>query len=72
MNYTRENLVVIKNDEDGNVIEVGNDRDGMGCIEVREIDDRGVVVQSTMLPPMLAKIVGEALIEVANKKTDFF
>lgn len=44
--YSLEPRYEIWDDENGDRIEVGNDRDGLDLVEIRAVDEKGKVTQS--------------------------
>lgn len=68
MNITKENCIKLWNDQDGTHIFIGDDSDGLDCLEVRYVDQNGNIYARLTFLPEQAKMVGEALIELAKKK----
>lgn len=47
--------------EDGERFEIGEDADGLGCVEVRYYDENGKVGDRIMFNPQIAALVAEAI-----------
>ncbi len=54
------------NDGDKWHVEVGPDRDGLGCVEIRYRDEQGRIAERMMYSPEISKLLGEAIVRVAN------
>ena len=54
------------NTGDGWHVQVGPDRDGLGCVEIRYRDDANKIVERMSFPPEFALLVGEAMTKSAN------
>ena len=74
MKYLKETSVTIRNDEDDTyikigpeIVKIGDEFDDWGCIQVRFFNAKKELTQSLLLPPDLATVLGEALIEIAKK-----
>lgn len=54
------------NDGDGWHVDVGPDRDGLDCVEIRYRDDANKIIDRMTFSPEFAKLVGEAIVKSAN------
>ncbi len=54
------------NDGDAWHVDIGPDRDGLRCVEIRIRDEAGKITQRMMFTPDFAKLVGEAIVLSAN------
>jgi len=54
-------------DPDFESFEVGPDRDGLGCVEVRMKDRKGAIVDRMLFDPGLARMIAKALQECAGE-----
>jgi hypothetical protein len=54
------------NDGDGWSVEVGPDRDGLGCVEIRFKEDGHKIKERMTFGPEIALLVGEAIVKAAN------
>lgn len=68
MKFSLETMREIWNDEDGSKIEVGPDRDGLECIEIRYRNEKGIIGDRIMFPPGQAKLVAEAILACIKEK----
>lgn len=68
MKYSNEYIIKIHNDEDESVTEIREDTQGLECIELRFVNQYGKCDDKIILPPELAILIGNALIEIGNKK----
>lgn len=68
MTYSNEYIIKIHNDEDESVTEIGDDTQDMGCVELRFVNQYGKCDDKIILSPELAILIGNALIEIGNKK----
>lgn len=66
--YTSEIVRKVYDDQHGNHIYIGPDADGLDLVEVREVDDKNVILGRFVMNPIQAKMVGEALIAASNEK----
>ena len=53
--------------EDGCSVGVGPDRDGLGCVEIHHIDDKGAIMERITFCPEQALLVADAMIKCANE-----
>lgn len=67
MKFTLETLREIHNDEDGSRYEVGPDRDGLDCVELRYRNLEGQFIERMTFPPDLAYLIADALIECGQE-----
>lgn len=68
MNYEMEVVREIwPKDGDGERYEVGPDRDGLKCVEIRWREKDGAISGRMTFPPELAILVGEALMRCAGE-----
>ena len=51
----------IRNDAEKSVCEVGPDRDGFGCVEIRYRDESGKITDRMAFSPAQAVLVGRAI-----------
>ena len=65
MGFTKEKKFEIWDDSSGSRIEVGPDRDSLGLVEIRAIESDGRQHATMVMLPEQAKLVSEALKEVA-------
>lgn len=64
--YTIETVRKVYDDSCGTHIYVGPDADGLGLIELRDVDSKGVVINCIPMPKPLALLVAEAMIAAAK------
>jgi hypothetical protein len=65
--YTLETMYEIWNDRDGSHIEVGPDRDGLDCIEIRTFEkDNEKPIERILLDEEQARLVAAALVKAAD------
>lgn len=62
MKFSLETRREVWNDESGDRIDVGEDRDGLGLVELRSIDKGGRIENSLAMPPDQARLVAEAIL----------
>jgi len=68
MDITKEVVIKVFNDEDGDFYQISPDPDGLDCVEVRYFDETGKPSDSRLtMPPDMALIVAEAIIEMSEK-----
>ena len=68
MKFSTETVIEIWNDDNGEKVTVGPDRDGLGLLEVRSYDSAGVVDGHLTFPLEQAELVGNALVKLAIDK----
>lgn len=68
MKFSSEITIEIWNDESGEKVTVGPDRDGLDLLEIRSYDDKGKIEGRLTFPKEQAELVGEALIKLAKDK----
>ena len=61
MKFEMETLREIWNDMDKSIVEIGPDRDGLGCVEVRYRDEDSKIKERLSFPPDQALMVAAAL-----------
>jgi len=64
--YTVEHHTKIWSNDTGYCVELGPDEEGFECIEIRHKDPNGNITETLMFEPVMAKLVGEALIELTK------
>lgn len=69
-NYTIEHLFEVWNDKRGTHTEIGEDRDGLGLVEIRLCDERDGITNRIVFEPNEAWRVGDALKLVAYELLD--
>ena len=69
--YTLERVIKVYDDSTGGHFYVGPDADGLDCVEVRSVDERGKIETRIFLgPPALALLIAQAILELyAPKET---
>ena len=68
MNFTLQTVREIWGDETIETgWEVGPDRDGLGCVEIRYREGGTKILQQMTFPPEAAKLIGQALIACAEE-----
>ena len=67
MKAEMEVLREIWNNEDKSHFEVGPDRDGLGCVEIRYSDEKGVIQERMAFLPEMASLIGKALTLCADE-----
>ena len=65
--YSTEIVREIWNDDTGERVCVGPDRDGLDLLEIRQMTDDGKVGQSITLTPDQARLVAAAMYECADE-----
>jgi hypothetical protein len=71
MSYSVERLIELWNDEDGTKLEVGQDRDSLGLVEIREIGRDGKSVARITMERELAIKLLDALHEYCTDDRNF-
>lgn len=61
MKFTMEQLFEIWDDESGTHLEIGSDRDGLGCIEIRYRDEKNVIGERMTFAPEQVPLIIKAL-----------
>lgn len=61
--YTKETVRQVWDDQNGDRIEVGPDRDGLGLVEIRYVDPDGKCGNSVSMTVEQARLVQEAFAE---------
>ena len=61
MKFNTSIVRIIKNDEDKTSVEVGPDKDGLGCVEIRSVNEDGVVIESMIFNPQEAILISQAM-----------
>ena len=70
MKIETETLREIWNNEDKTHYEIGPDRDGLGCVEIRYYDEDHILCGTRMtFPPEMARHIAYAL-EICSKELD--
>lgn len=54
-------------DQDYEHFEIGPDRDGLGCVEVRMKDKEGKILERFAVAPEMAELIGQAMILCAKE-----
>lgn len=67
MKFTLEILREVWDDESGDHIEIGPDRDGLGCIEIRYKDKNGKIEERMTFHPEMARLVAQAVLKCADE-----
>lgn len=67
MKFEMETLREIWNGEDKSHYEIGPDRDGLRCVEIRYRGEDGKIGERMLFPPEMARLVSEALAKCANE-----
>lgn len=67
--FTSEIVRKIWSDEDGDYIYVGPDADALDLVEIRLVDEKGVIAQRFTMHPIQAYLVGKALIAASGEKS---
>lgn len=67
MKFEMETVREIWNNEDRSHYEVGPDRDGLSCVEIRYRDKDGKICERISFPPELARVIARALELCANE-----
>lgn len=67
MKFEMETVREIWNDADKSCVEIGPDRDGLGCVEIRYKSEAGKVVERMTLSPAMAILISKALSLCANE-----
>ena len=62
-----ETLWEIWNNEDKSNYEIGIDRDGLGCVEIRYRNEEGKIAGRMTFPPEMARLIADALQLCANE-----
>ena len=68
MSFSVEHIVEVWNDEHGERVEVGCDRDGLDLVEIRSVNDRGEIDARLMMPKEQAILVAKAILELYENK----
>jgi hypothetical protein len=68
MKFSLETRKEIWNDETSDKLTVGPDADGLGCIEIKELDANGKTLSRITMPPEQAKLVAQAINELLCPK----
>lgn len=61
MKFEMETVREIWNNEDKSSYEIGPDRDGLGCVEIRYRDEAGKITERMSFPPDQVKLITKAL-----------
>jgi len=61
MKFEMETMREIWNSEDKSHIEIGADRDGLGCVEIRYCDNDDKIIERMSFPPDQAKLIAKAI-----------
>ena len=67
MKFEMETLREIWNGEDKSHYEVGPDRDGLQCVEIRYRDEAGKIGERMTFPPEMARLISVALTKCADE-----
>jgi hypothetical protein len=67
MKFTLETSYKIYDEENGSYIEICPDADGLGLIEIRDVNEKGVITNTITMPPEQAKMVNLALNLLINE-----
>jgi hypothetical protein len=67
MPFTLETVYQAWDDEHGERVEVGTDRDGLDLVEVRSYSVESKPVQSIMMQPEQARMVAESILKVCDE-----
>ena len=60
--------VWVENEPDYEYFEIGPDRDGLGCVEIRMKErKKDEIVERMMIAPEIARHIAEAMIKCANE-----
>lgn len=63
MNWSKEHKFEIWHDKTGERFEIGNDRDGLDCMEIRYISDDGITRKGLIFPPEIIPLLIDSIIE---------
>ncbi len=69
--YSMERLMEIWNDDTGELIEVGQDRDSLGLVEIRQFDNNHKIENRMTVERGCAVKIAEAILEYCNDKRNF-
>ena len=67
MKFEMETLREIWNDMDKSHYEIGPDRDGLGCVEIRYLDENKKIAERMTFPPEMAIVLSDALQQCARE-----
>jgi len=69
MPFTLETVYQAWDDQHGERVEAGTDRDGLDLVEVRSYSAEGKLVASIMMQPEQARMVAESILKVCDQLT---
>lgn len=67
MKFEMETVREIWNGEDKSCYKIGPDRDGLDCVELRYLNEEGIIKERMSFPPEQAKLIADALILCAGE-----
>lgn len=67
MKYSVEIVHKIWNDDGGEHVSVGPDRDGLGMVEIIDVASGGEMGPSLSFPPELARLIAQAMIKCVDE-----
>ena len=68
MSFSTETVIQVWNDEHGDRVEVGPDRDGLGLVEIRSYTDDNQIGSRITLAPEQAVLIAEAILKLYGEK----
>lgn len=68
MSFSAETVIQVWNDEHGDRVEVGPDRDGLGLVEIRSYTDDNQIGSRITLAPEQAVLIAEAILKLYGEK----